>query len=67
MTVVLPFGIDENEITVEVCDKNLALQIEALWPAAILNPKTRLSNFILDKVMPYYTSDHAEVIALEKN
>ena len=67
VTVVLPSGIDENEITVEVSYSNLALQIDVLWPAAILNTETLLNNFILDKDMPHYTSDHAEVIALEKN
>ena len=36
VTVVLLFGIDENEIAVKFCDNNLALQIEVLWSAAII-------------------------------
>ena len=61
VTIVLPSGIDENEITVGVCDDNIPLELEVSWPAAIPNPETLLSNFILDNDVLHYTSAWSEV------
>ena len=64
--ILLPAGISTDNVSVDLVQSGMALEMTVTWPSVMCDPTKLFSPYIENKEDPLYTLNHPEVLGFEK-